>query len=201
MEKPVTIIFTDDKSYFRKSMIEALADCNIETIAEAGNGKELLDCLTIHKPDVVLLDLQMPVMDGAETLRQLNGLYPDQKVIIFSYHDEAVLIEEYKKMGVQGYILKGESLSNVAWGIKNVSRGGTYFHTESLPTVKFSPIQLNIINMVAEGESQVKIAEETGLTTNAVYKQQQKIMKLLGVTKPNLLQRTIIERGLHFLRH
>lgn len=199
-EKPITIVITEDKELYRKTISEALETYNIQTIAEASNGKELIDCLNFKTPDVALLDLQMPVMDGTDTLHWLKQNRPNQKVIILSHHDEALLFEDFKRMGASGYLVKDESLDNMVWAIKLVHRGGLYFPPSQNANLKFSSTQKEIIVRVANGKTQVEIARELGLTTNGVYKQLQKIMESLGINNLNLLQRAIIERGLHFLR-
>ena len=109
MKAPIAIkvAIADDHEVFKQGMETALKFFpDINLIISACNGVDLLEQLKIHKPDVILLDLRMPVMDGLSTLRELKKLYPRIKVLILSMHAESPDVEEALRIGADGYLLK-----------------------------------------------------------------------------------------------
>ncbi|UYZ61044.1 response regulator [Hymenobacter latericus] len=109
MSPTIRVAIADDHILFRKGLRALLtAFDEVEVLFEAGDGQELLeriDALT-HHPDVVLMDLQMPVLDGLQTTRLLRVQYPAIRIIIISMHDEPELIDSLKAEGAYGYLLK-----------------------------------------------------------------------------------------------
>lgn len=204
MTEIVNVIITDDKSDFRIRTKEALENCHIATIAEAANGRELIDLLSHQTPDVILLDLAMPVMDGNLTLEYLSSNYPEMKVIILSFHDGKILMDEYRQRGAKGFICKDFVTSDMiffAAGIRKVHKGGTFFHTrEEEQTPKFSVRQKEILYLIASKKKPEEIAEALKLTRSGIDKQRNKILKIIGVENHEGLLEYIYKRGLEFLR-
>ncbi len=112
MEDPIKILLTEDKAQYRKIIKEIIEPYNVSVIADAENGEECLKHLETKKPDIILLDLEMPVMDGNATFSILSKKYPDIKVIILSLHFEPLLIENYVERGVKGYLPKDAIMDN-----------------------------------------------------------------------------------------
>jgi DNA-binding NarL/FixJ family response regulator len=112
MSQPVSLIrlaLADDHVLFRKGLRALLSSFpNVEIVAEAGDGQELLELIDQlpTPPQVVLMDLQMPVLDGLQTTRLLRVQYPRVRVVIISMHDEPELIEQLVAEGAHGYLLK-----------------------------------------------------------------------------------------------
>jgi len=201
MSKPIRIIITDDKQLYRQSIKEALADFDILTISEAGNGLELLEQLQTSQPDVVLLDLEMPVMNGRDTIPVLKKNFPKIKIVIISQFDEQVVVDEYLNWGVNGYYIKGDSLSELARGITKVHCGGYFISYNSQARhIKLTARQKEIIDLIAEGRSRENIAAKLRLTPGAVHKQQKKIIQLLGLSDITQLKKQIYKLGLDYLR-
>ncbi len=108
-QQKIDIIITDDHKLFRKGIKAILSDFEfINTIHEAGNGKELIDLLGSLKklPEIILLDLKMPVMDGMEAAGIIKKLYPDLKIIILTMEDDEQIILHMINEGVNGYLMK-----------------------------------------------------------------------------------------------
>ncbi len=130
MNKKINIVITDDHLLFRKGLISLFSELsNIGKIHEASNGKELLSLLEkIQLPDVLLLDLKMPEMDGIEATDIIKRLYPKIKIIILSMEDDEQLILRLIEKGVNGYLLKNADPDELEKAIKDVTQKGYYFN-------------------------------------------------------------------------
>lgn len=130
MKDKINIIITDDHTLFRKGMVALVSDFGFAgEIKEAGNGAELLALLAGANPlpDVILLDLKMPVMDGVEAHGKIKQLYPDVKVIILTMEDDEQYILHLISEGVNGYLLKNAEPDEVETAIVKVIEKGMYF--------------------------------------------------------------------------
>lgn len=124
----IKIALVDDHKLFRSGMRALLgAFDNLEVVMEAGNGQEFLDQLKDHRPDVVLMDLEMPVLDGMETIKILKEKYPDVKAIIVSMHDEEKFIVHLMELGARGYLLKNSNPEDIENAVRSVAETGYYF--------------------------------------------------------------------------
>ncbi len=125
----IRIGITDDHKLFRRGMNSMLADFEgIEVLFEASNGQELLDELKKTAVDLVLLDLQMPELDGIATTPLLRAQYPDLKIIILSMHDDDQMIAHLMELGAHGYLLKDAEPEEVETAIRTILDQGFYFN-------------------------------------------------------------------------
>lgn len=130
MMKKLSVVITDDHNLFRKGIAALLSDFDfVGDIFEAANGVELLSVLEALDPlpDVILLDLQMPVMDGVEAHKKIRELYPDLKVIVLTMEDDQQYILHLINEGVNGYLLKNAEPEEMESAIKRVVEQGFYF--------------------------------------------------------------------------
>jgi DNA-binding NarL/FixJ family response regulator len=129
MEKKINLVITDDHPLVRTALKSMLEDyTGIQIIAEAGNGKELLEILKKNiKPDVVLLDIEMPVMGGRETLDLVCKRFPEVKVIMVSMHNEMSYMAGFIAMGARAYVPKSADNETLVRAIRDVHRRGHYF--------------------------------------------------------------------------
>ena len=119
-QPPIKIALVDDHSLIKKGIKLVLSFySDIEVIGDADNGKQLLSMLTLAQPDVILLDLQMPVMDGVTTLPQLRKLYPGIKVIIFSMHNDTETVSKLLEGGAHSYLQKDSDPETIYSTIKS----------------------------------------------------------------------------------
>ncbi|SMB90375.1 response regulator receiver protein [Hymenobacter roseosalivarius DSM 11622] len=120
----IRVAVVDDHLLFRKGLRALVSGfTNMEVLFEAGDGQELLKRLDFGVvPDVILMDLQMPVLDGLQTVRLLRVQYPYVRVIIISMHDEPELIDNLRAEGAHGYLLKNANPEEVRKAIEIVSR-------------------------------------------------------------------------------
>ena len=126
--KPVRVIIVDDHKLFRKGMAAMLNSVDgLEMIGEAGNGVELLELLTTTSADVILMDLDMPEMDGMEATPKVRALYPEIKILVISMHQEDKFILHLMENGANGYLLKDAEPEEVEEAIFSVVQNGFYF--------------------------------------------------------------------------
>jgi DNA-binding NarL/FixJ family response regulator len=132
MSRKIKIILADDHTLVRKGFISLLKkDPKISITGEAENGRELLDLLKFSDTDIILLDLDMPVMNGAEAMSVIQGRYPHLKVIILSSHCCQTSVAEYMKKGASAYLSKKIHPDTLLDAIYSVFENGRYFDFES----------------------------------------------------------------------
>jgi DNA-binding NarL/FixJ family response regulator len=127
--KPINLAIADDHKIFRnglKATLEDYPDFNL--LIEASNGKELIGLLADHKPDVVLMDIKMPEMDGMQTTAYISQNHKDVKVLALSMHNEDKYIVDMMKAGASGYLLKNAEPEEIIEAITTVYNKGFYFN-------------------------------------------------------------------------
>lgn len=122
------IAITDDQVMFRKGLISLLSEFpELKVVIEADNGKDLQEKMKRKKPDVVLLDLEMPVMDGMETMAWLKATHPGIRVIILTMHNEEPIIAHMIENGAHGFLVKNDPIETLMDAIYSVMDTGYYF--------------------------------------------------------------------------
>src|SRR5690606_10818089 len=114
LQKPIKVAIADDHALFRAGVRTALSvKKDVELIAEADNGMQLLNLLRHIEPDVILLDIQMPIMDGITTLPEIRKIYPHIKVIILSMHNDHSTISKLMEIGANSYLTKNSDSETI----------------------------------------------------------------------------------------
>jgi len=125
----IKLALADDQRLFRKGMALLLRDmAGVRVVLECANGQELLTALKTTKVDIVLLDLEMPVLDGTATMRRIKQEYPAVKVIVLSSHDEEQTIVSLMELGANGYMLKSAEPDEIDTAIRSVAQSGFYLN-------------------------------------------------------------------------
>jgi two-component system response regulator DegU len=199
MEK-IKLVIADDYNLFRKGMTAMLNQIgDFELIGEAANGKELLDLLARVTPDIALLDLQMPVMDGVETTEHIQSQFPHVKVIIVSMHEEDRFIIHLLEKGVNGYLLKDSEPGEVENAIRRVMSDGFYYSdfvskalhrkviTRATPPaplfnskVQISPREMEVLQLLCEGLSTLEISEKLFVSPRTVEGHRLRLLEKTG---------------------
>ncbi|WP_316750641.1 response regulator transcription factor [Pedobacter gandavensis] len=140
MNKLIRIAVTDDQVMFRECLVNNIKSFgNMDVMFEAGNGLELLNAMEKCgdiKPDIVLMDLNMPEMNGMEATKKLKIAYPDVRVIVLSVHGEEKHVSRMIQQGVNGYIAKNSELSELKNAIETTYNNGFYFNEMVLKTLQ-----------------------------------------------------------------
>lgn len=127
--KPINLAIADDHKIFRNGLKATLEDCpDFNLMIEASNGKELIGLLVDHKPDVILMDIKMPEMDGMQTTAYVHQNFKDIKVLALSMHNEDKYIVDMMKAGASGYLLKNAEPEEIIDAILTVYNKGFYFN-------------------------------------------------------------------------
>jgi two-component system, NarL family, nitrate/nitrite response regulator NarL len=205
------LVLADDHSLVRDGIRALLSgEANIQIKGEAGNGRELLDLLAVVKVDVVLMDIDMPEMNGLDATRVIRKTYPELKVIVLSMHDEKAMIQAMISAGVDGYLLKNSPKVDLLNAIREVAQGNSFFPVEvqSRLLQKDSDIfrkgkladlterELEILTAIAEGLSNKEIGEKLFISHRTVDTHRTNLMQKLEVHNVAGLVRIAIQSGL-----
>lgn len=181
-----------------ENIIELLSNDTFAIVAAVKDGIELLKELEKGIPDVILLDINMPHMDGNMAMTKLLEQYPQAKILILSNYGEGMLSDDYILRGARGYLSKDE-LRELAGAVITVHEGQIYrFHRRGIKKVITVRHKKIIVNL-AEEMSQVDSAKELGMTRIGLAKAEQKIKQKFGVNTRHQLIKIVQELGLMFL--
>jgi len=186
MHDKIKVVITDDHALFRQGVKTALGlRPDIEFIGEAENGMHLLNLLKFLKPDIILLDIQMPIMDGIATLPEVKKLLPDVKVIMLTMHNEITLISKLMSMGANSYLTKDSDSETIYQAIKSCYENEYYFNEftnramlNGLKTQQNAPAQnvdaelsdkeVQVLKLMCEEKSTKEIAEIVDISPRTV---------------------------------
>jgi DNA-binding NarL/FixJ family response regulator len=181
----IRILLVDDHSFIRRALKISLGDeSTLEIVGEAENGQVAIALVETLKPDVVLMDIQMPLMDGVEATKQIGERFPDTKILILTVDETEEYISQALKYGASGYILKNTPPEELSFAIQAVYRG--YMHldlslgrkviaripeTSEVSTTdwdKLTPREQQIVKLVATGANNEEIANQLYISTRTV---------------------------------
>jgi DNA-binding NarL/FixJ family response regulator len=168
MDYRIKVIHTEDKEITREGIRRMLKVEGIDVIGEAAHGLDLLKMLKTITPDLVLLDLEMKVMDGNLTLREIKAKYPKLKVIVLTSYTEESLIEDFKAKGVNAFLTKDSDSKTIANTIKKVYYSDGYNNFPKSFNSMFTPRELEIIPYLLAGKTSKEIGEILGISFRTV---------------------------------
>ena len=198
------VLVADDHRLMIEGVRAALADSkDIEVVGEALNGAQVLPLANRLRPDLVLLDLSMPLMDGATCLTRLQERFPEIKVVILSAQDDAACIETALRSGASGYIVKGADSSDLATTLRRAFQG-TSDMTVGLPEPEttntnaagLTKREIPILELIAQGHSNRQVADSLSVTEQTVKFHLTNIYRKLGVTNRTGAARAAYTLGL-----
>jgi len=173
----ITILLVDDQALFREGLSTLLSvQPDFKVVAEASNGEEALRLALLLKPDVVLMDLRMPVMDGASATRRLKSLLPDCRVIVLTTFDDDESVFDGLRAGAVGYLLKDVTSDKLADAIRTASRG-EYFMLPSITAKvmaefsrlsRTSPRPEQLVDPLSDREFEILQLVATGLSNKQI---------------------------------
>jgi len=201
LNRSIDVMIADDHSLMREGLKQLLElEVNIDVVAQAGDGKEALSQALKYNPDVVLLDINMPKMNGIEVLRRFRDLGIESKVIMLTIHEDREYLFETMNMGANGYILKDSDANSLIKAIKSVNNGGTYIqpsiksilsdrrtnidkelNEELLKVKSLTNREYEVLTLIAEGLNNRKIAERLYISEKTVKNHVSSIFKKLEV--------------------
>jgi DNA-binding NarL/FixJ family response regulator len=182
-----TIIIVDDHKLFRDGLKFILSETGFaDVIAEASNGKEFLLLLDKLKPDLVLMDINMPVMNGIESSKQALELFPDLNILVLSMYGDEEYYNTMIDIGVKGFLLKDADTSELKTAIAKILDGGTYFSQQLLlniinsrqvqHAVKLTRREKEILSLICQGHSNNKISEVLHISSRTVERHRAELL-------------------------
>ena len=209
----VRVLLADDHTLVRaglRALVESIEGA--EVVGESGEGREALEMIGTLRPDVVLLDIGMPGMNGLEVARRAAEASPRTRVIILSMHAEASYVRQALRAGVAGYLLKGAAVSELPLALQAVTRGETYLTPRVSQTVvegmlhdgpaASDPLeglterQREILQLIAEGKSTKEIAAVLDVSVKTVETHRARLMERLNIRDVPGLVRFALKAGL-----
>ena len=193
------VLLVDDHAILREG-IKALLEKqeNIEVVAEAANGREAISKVVQFRPDVVVLDISMPLMDGLEATRQIKRESPDVKILILTMHDDEEYFFQLLRAGASGYVTKRAASRELVSAIEAVYRGESFFcpsmaksllsnylrlakNTEHIEQEELTPREREIVKLIAEGYTNQQIAGLLHRSVKTIESHRSNILRKLGV--------------------
>jgi DNA-binding NarL/FixJ family response regulator len=186
-QKKIKVAIVDDHQLFRNGLRFIIEnETDMEIVIEASNGKEFLFYLENLRPDVVLMDINMPEMDGVETTRQAVLKFPDLHILVLSMYSEIEYYNTMIELGVRGFILKDIDNAELVAAIRKVNSGGTYFSQELLlrlikqkpesPGIELTRREKEVLELICKGHSNQKISEDLYISQRTVERHRSSLL-------------------------
>lgn len=209
----IRVLLADDHALVRNGIRMLLQKIdNVEVIAETGDGHQALALVESLRPDVALIDISMPGMNGIETVARIRTRFPETRTVILSMHEEEEFVSQALKSGALGYLLKDATPVELELAIKAVVHGETYLSprisgivvekyvrlesTDKGPLHLLTDRQREVLRLLAEGQSTKQIAANLGVSIKTVETHRAMLMDRLGIRELAGLVRLAVRTGL-----
>lgn len=215
MEDKKRIFIAEDQTIVRDGLRALLSsNPNLEVVGEAEDGRELIRNIEEYNPDLILMDLSMPRMNGMEAIKEVKKLLPDTKILVLTIHKTEEYILPVLKAGADGYVLKNDTQSELMTAIKSVLEGKSYLspgvsqkviegYVEGSKIVKtksswdtLTQREREILKLIAEGYKNREIADDLCISIKTVVKHRANLMEKLDLHNVSALTTFAIEKGL-----
>jgi DNA-binding NarL/FixJ family response regulator len=204
--KRIRLVLADDHVMFAQG-IESLLQDEFELLGRAENGQELVDATLRWRPDIILVDISMPVLNGFDAVRKIKEHDYVPKIIFLTMHDDATLLAEAFRCGASGYILKQAAGEDLVTAIREVAEGRNYvsplvtnrpaepFVDRTLKTT-ITPRQREVLELIGRGLTMKEIAAQLNISTRTAESHKYEMMQALGVETTMELIRYSLRLGL-----
>ena len=201
MEKEIKIVMADDHPIVRQGLRQIIeTDRAIKIIAEAGDGETALELIQKHQPNIAVLDIDMPKMDGFDVVRALKEKKIKIEIVFLTMHSENEIFEEAMDLGVKGYVLKDSAVNDIVASIKSVANGKPFLSPalsslllnrrnrideldENLPALQtLTPTERKILKRIAEDKTSKNIAAELFISPRTVETHRTNISRKLNLS-------------------
>jgi len=170
--RKIRILIADDQPVVCEGLKVILQiEEDFEVVGICSNGQEALESCRIFRPDIVLMDARMPVMDGVTAAREINRLFPDSKVLILTTFNERQLVVNSIQSGVSGFLLKDMQPDDVCRAIREVHAGGAVLHPE---------VTRIVMERAAYNSSEPPTGERYGVNLNQLTSREKEVLRLIG---------------------
>jgi two-component system response regulator NreC len=206
---PMRILLADDHVLVRQGLKSLLEREGFLVVGEASDGQEALRQLEVLRPDIVVMDISMPTVNGLNAAREVRQSFPQTKTILLTQHDEKQYVTEALEAGVKGYVLKSQAGSDLLQAIKQVSRGQVYLSPGVAQAVVESyqskgektgtPLTLRerqVLQLIAEGKTTKDIASVLGISVKTAESHRTRLMQKLDIHETASLVRYAVRNGI-----
>ena len=206
---PTQILVADDHQIVRQGLRALLEREGFKVIAEAADGQAALQLAEKLHPEVAVLDLAMPLLNGLDTAREIQKVSPKTKTILLTMHSEHHYILEGLRSGAKGFVMKTHAAEDLIRAIREAARGGTYLSPEvsdavvqayrnetEFPLDPLSARERQVLQLIAEGKTTKEVATVLGISVKTAETYRTRIMSKLDIHETASLVRYAIRRGL-----
>jgi DNA-binding NarL/FixJ family response regulator len=213
---PITVLLADDHMIVREGMLALLnQETDIQIVGEAENGRQAVALSATLTPNVVVMDIAMPLLNGLEATRQILHTAPTTRVLILSAHGDDAYVEQAMALGAAGYLIKQTAAHVLAVAIREVCKGKRFFspsvssrryhHQRKAKALGEKPKQnaahltsreMEVLQLIAEGKANKETADELHISIKTVEKHRQKVMEKLNIHDTASLTRYAISAGI-----
>ncbi len=204
-----SVLLADDHALIRQGLRALLERQGFQVTCEAADGQETLWVAGKVHPDIAILDISMPVLNGIDAARELTKSSPKTKVILLTQHDEDQYVTEALRAGVKGYVLKSQAAEDLVQAIREVCRGSVYLSPRISRAVvdayvsktyaapdPLSGRERQVLQLVGEGKSTKDVAAQLGISVKTAESHRARLMRKLDIHETASLVRYAIRRGL-----
>jgi len=205
----IRIVLADNHELVRQGLKALLEREGFQVVGEASNGQEAVRLVPNVSPDVAILDISMPILNGLDAARELKKSSQRTRTILLTRHDEDQYVTEALRAGVRGYVLKNQAANDLVHAIQQVCRGEIYLSPSisrtvveaflsktGLPTDPLTSRERQVLQLVGEGKSSKEIAALLGISLKTAESHRTRLMRKLDIHELASLVRYAIRRGL-----
>jgi DNA-binding NarL/FixJ family response regulator len=205
---PINVLIADDHQLVRQGLRALLERDGFRVVGEAADGQQALKLAEELHPDVAVLDLSMPVLNGIDTAREVQRVSSKTKTVILSMHTDPRYILESLRAGAKGYVMKTHAAEDLVRAIREAARGGTYLSPEvsqavvhayqnktEVPPDPLSARERQVLQLIAEGKTTKEVAVTLEISVKTAETYRTRIMEKLDIHETATLVRYAIRRG------
>ena len=201
---PIRILAVDDHDVVRQGIAVLIStEPDLTLVAEGVNGRDAIEQFRTHRPDITLMDLQMPQMNGLDAIIAIRGEFPDAKIIVLTTYKGDVQILRALKAGAQGYLLKNtihkeliETIRAVHAGKKALSPEASFQIAEHATDDALTPAEISVLRLIAAGNANKQIADQLSITEETVKGRVKNILSKLGANDRTQAAMIGLKRGI-----
>jgi len=196
------IAIAEDQRLIRELLAGALArEEGFEIVAQADNGREAIALVDSTRPDMLVLDVGLPDIDGAEVARTLRKMQPELRILALSVHEEPQFVQRMLKAGADGYVVKSAAAAELMDALRALRDGGTYLSAGARSAaaggaLPLAPREREILALIADGKRSPQIAEALSISVGTVEAHRRNIMAKLGLHNVAELTKYAVREGL-----
>ncbi len=205
----INVLVADDHQLVRQGLKSLLEREGFKVVGEASNGQEALRMAETLHPEVAVLDLAMPILNGIDTAREIQRVSGKTKTILLSMHTESRYILESLRAGAKGFVMKTHAADDLIRAIREAARGGTYLSPEvsdavvqayqnkaEVPPDPLSPRERQVLQLIAEGKTTKEVASSLDISVKTAETYRTRIMEKLDIHETASLVRYAVRRGI-----